>query len=79
MNIGEIGCFLSHRSVWKKIVAQNLTAGIIFEDDVQIDPNVFSDSLKSSLGLGIYSFPFFLISARILVALISFSSGSRTR
>tara|TARA_B110000211_G_scaffold37816_3_gene38143 strand:+ start:3477 stop:4280 length:804 start_codon:yes stop_codon:yes gene_type:complete len=49
MNIGEIGCFLSHRSVWKKIVAQNLTAGIIFEDDVQIDPNVFSDSLKSSL------------------------------
>lgn len=25
----------------EKIVAQNLTAGIIFEDDVQIDPNVF--------------------------------------
>ena len=48
MNAGEIGCFLSHRAAWRKIVDQNLTAGLVFEDDVQIDPDVFLKSVKAA-------------------------------
>jgi glycosyl transferase, family 25 len=41
LNVGEMGCFLSHRKVWQEIVDQGLDAGLIFEDDVHIDPSVF--------------------------------------
>jgi hypothetical protein len=34
---GEIGCFLSHRRVWREIVERNLDAGLIVEDDVAVD------------------------------------------
>jgi GR25 family glycosyltransferase involved in LPS biosynthesis len=37
MSMGEIACFLSHRKVWAAIVAQGVDAGLIFEDDVEID------------------------------------------
>ncbi|MEX0595210.1 MAG: glycosyltransferase family 25 protein, partial [Candidatus Paceibacterota bacterium] len=33
---GQIGCFLSHRTIYKKIVDQNLSEAIILEDDAQI-------------------------------------------
>jgi GR25 family glycosyltransferase involved in LPS biosynthesis len=45
LNAGEMGCFLSHRKVWQEIVDQGLDAGLIFEDDVQIDPQQFSKAL----------------------------------
>ena len=45
LNVGEMGCFLSHRKVWQEIVDQKLDAGLIFEDDVQIDPEAFSKAL----------------------------------
>ena len=48
LNAGEIGCFLSHRAAWQKIVDQNLTAGLVFEDDVQIDPSVFMQSVEAA-------------------------------
>ncbi|WP_193222078.1 glycosyltransferase family 25 protein [Amylibacter sp. SFDW26] len=48
MNSGEIGCFLSHRAAWQRIVDQNLTAGLVFEDDVQIDPDVFSKNIQAA-------------------------------
>ncbi len=48
MNSGEIGCFLSHRAAWQKIVDQNLAAGLVFEDDVQIDPALFHASVKAA-------------------------------
>ncbi len=38
---GEIGCFLSHRKAWQKIVDDGLDAGLIIEDDVEIDTPVF--------------------------------------
>tara|TARA_B110000211_G_C14062851_1_gene546385 strand:- start:1349 stop:2098 length:750 start_codon:yes stop_codon:yes gene_type:complete len=49
LNNGEIGCFLSFRKAWKKIVDQNLSAGLIFEDDVSLNLDIFNKSLKSAL------------------------------
>ncbi|HEY0124577.1 MAG TPA: glycosyltransferase family 25 protein, partial [Rhizobium sp.] len=37
MSIGEIACFLSHRRAWAAIVEQGVDAGLVFEDDVEID------------------------------------------
>ncbi|NTJ08253.1 glycosyltransferase family 25 protein [Rhizobium lusitanum] len=37
LSIGEIACFLSHRKAWTAIVEQGIDAGLIFEDDVDID------------------------------------------
>ncbi|WP_267554741.1 glycosyltransferase family 25 protein [Rhizobium rhizogenes] len=37
MSLGEIACFLSHRKAWAAIIEQNIDAGLIFEDDVEID------------------------------------------
>lgn len=45
LNLGEIGCFLSHRKVWQEIVDQKLDAGLVFEDDVEIDPTAFAQAL----------------------------------
>ena len=44
VNDGIIGCALSHVSIWKKIVTDNLKDTIINEDDV-----VFSDDAMSQL------------------------------
>ena len=48
LNAGEIGCFQSHRAAWQKIVDQDLTAGLILEDDVHIDPIVFGRALEAA-------------------------------
>ncbi len=48
LNTGEIGCFLSHRTAWQKIVDQDLTAGLILEDDVQLDPMVFDRAIEAA-------------------------------
>ncbi|NTG42192.1 glycosyltransferase family 25 protein [Rhizobium rhizogenes] len=37
MSVGEIACFLSHRKAWAAIVEQGVDAGLVFEDDVEID------------------------------------------
>ena len=49
INRGEIGCFLSHREVWRQIVDQKLDAGLIVEDDVRINPLIFKKSFNFSL------------------------------
>lgn len=36
LGYGEIGCFLSHRLAWQKIVDQQLPYAIILEDDFQL-------------------------------------------
>lgn len=35
---GEIGCFLSHRSLWQKIANSNLDYAIVLEDDTILTP-----------------------------------------
>ena len=49
INNGEIGCFLSHRAVWKKIVEEKLDFALIFEDDIKIDFKNFEQSLEIGL------------------------------
>ena len=34
---GHIGCFLSHISVWRKVIQQDAEYALIFEDDLSID------------------------------------------
>ncbi|WP_069301397.1 glycosyltransferase family 25 protein [Neptunicoccus sediminis] len=36
LNAGELGCFLSHRTVWQMIVDQGLSAALVLEDDVAL-------------------------------------------
>jgi glycosyl transferase, family 25 len=49
LNLGEIGCFLSHREAWQRIVDQKLEAGLIIEDDVRVNPSIFNKSLNFTL------------------------------
>lgn len=44
----EIACFLSHRKTWQAIVDGNLDAGLVIEDDVDIDPG-FADQLTLAM------------------------------
>lgn len=36
---GEVGCFLSHHSVWEEVVARGLAQVMVFEDDVRFQSN----------------------------------------
>jgi glycosyl transferase family 25 len=39
---GEIGCALSHRKIYKKMIDNGIEVAVILEDDVKIDENVLS-------------------------------------
>jgi GR25 family glycosyltransferase involved in LPS biosynthesis len=39
---GEIGVFLSHRALWRRILAEDLDYALIFEDDAAIEPEQFA-------------------------------------
>lgn len=45
----EIACFLSHRKCWQEIVDRDLDAGLIVEDDVEPDDQLFAKTLKLAL------------------------------
>jgi glycosyl transferase family 25 len=45
---GELGCFLSHIIIWKKMINENITNALIFEDDCIFNIN-FSNKLESIL------------------------------
>ena len=47
---GEIGCFLSHRKAWQAIIDSGADAGLVFEDDVVLDPDVFPRAVGAVLG-----------------------------
>ncbi|XP_028353599.1 inactive glycosyltransferase 25 family member 3 isoform X5 [Physeter macrocephalus] len=36
---GEVGCFLSHYSIWEEVVARGLAQVVVFEDDVRFESN----------------------------------------
>lgn len=36
---GEVGCFLSHYSIWEEVVARGLAQVVVFEDDVRFENN----------------------------------------
>lgn len=36
---GEVGCFLSHYSIWEEVAARGLAQVLVFEDDVRFESN----------------------------------------
>uniref|UniRef100_A0A7G3ADG3 Putative glycosyltransferase 25 family member-like protein n=1 Tax=Lutzomyia longipalpis TaxID=7200 RepID=A0A7G3ADG3_LUTLO len=38
MTMGEVGCFLSHLTIWQRIVKENLQEVLILEDDIRFEP-----------------------------------------
>lgn len=42
---GEIGCFLSHRKCWRRMIDEELDAALILEDDIEVDQPVFDRAL----------------------------------
>ncbi|WP_173931997.1 glycosyltransferase family 25 protein [Chelativorans sp. Marseille-P2723] len=56
----EIACFLSHRKAWRMIIERDLDAGLVVEDDVQLEPvfgAVFSLALSNMLRADVVRFP----------------------
>lgn len=48
MTMGEIGCFLSHYNIWKKIVELKQEVVLVLEDDIRFEP-YFLDSAEKVL------------------------------
>lgn len=42
LNDGEIGCALSHRHIYKKMIDENISQALILEDDVSLLPDFYS-------------------------------------
>lgn len=63
LSAGEKGCFLSHISLWKKIIDENISVAGIFEDDIYL-------SKESRIALSSYSW----VSSKIDVIKIEKSS-----
>uniref|UniRef100_A0A6B2EBA8 Putative glycosyltransferase 25 family member n=1 Tax=Phlebotomus kandelakii TaxID=1109342 RepID=A0A6B2EBA8_9DIPT len=38
MTMGEVGCFLSHLTIWRRIVEERLKEVLILEDDIRFEP-----------------------------------------
>jgi glycosyl transferase family 25 len=45
---GEIGCFLSHRRIWQKMVDESIPHLLILEDDIEMLPN-FNECLDHAI------------------------------
>mgnify|MGYP000002478680 CR=1 FL=1 len=42
---GELGCFLSHRRCWQRIIDAGWDYALIVEDDLSLDPELWRDAL----------------------------------
>jgi glycosyl transferase family 25 len=38
LTVGAIGCAMSHRNAWRRIIDLNIGSALILEDDIRIDP-----------------------------------------
>lgn len=45
LRASEVACFLSHRKAWQEIVDRDLDAGLVVEDDVELDAEHFGPLL----------------------------------
>ena len=48
LNVGELGCAMSHRAVWIDIVKHKYKRAIVFEDDITLENN-FNQKLSETL------------------------------
>ncbi len=56
LSTNEIACFLSHRKVWQAIVDQEIDAGLVLEDDVELTPEFAAAYSAASQVLNVDSF-----------------------
>ena len=42
LTLGEIGCYLSHYSLWQRLVADNIASALVVEDDASFLPDFLS-------------------------------------
>lgn len=42
---GEVGCFLSHRKCWQRILDEDLSHALIVEDDLSLDPELWAEAM----------------------------------
>jgi len=57
---GEVGCFLSHRAIWKNIVDSSLDFGLVLEDDIELLPGfaeAVGHAIVHSPEIGYVQFP----------------------
>lgn len=47
----EVACFHSHRKCWQRIMDEGMTAALILEDDIALDPEVFPAALRLALSV----------------------------
>ncbi|WP_299937515.1 glycosyltransferase family 25 protein [uncultured Nitratireductor sp.] len=40
LTLPEIGCFLSHRKIWERMVSEEIPVAFIVEDDVELSPDL---------------------------------------
>jgi glycosyl transferase family 25 len=43
---GELGCFLSHRTIWEEILKRGLDWALVLEDDAALDPDMYPAALR---------------------------------
>ncbi len=51
LRVSEVACFLSHRKAWQTIVDRNLDAGLVIEDDVDVDDAAFAAQLSQAIAV----------------------------
>ncbi|ATU90922.1 glycosyltransferase family 25 protein [Phyllobacterium zundukense] len=51
LRVSEVACFLSHRKAWQTIVDRNLDAGLVIEDDVDVDDAAFAVQLSQAIAV----------------------------
>ena len=52
MTPGVIGCALSHRLVWERIIEEGLSCALILEDDAQIDDKLITTLKQIEINIG---------------------------
>jgi GR25 family glycosyltransferase involved in LPS biosynthesis len=63
LNMGEIGCYLSHVSAWNKFIESRKNYGIFFEDDIVINELYFNKVFNRIIDeLIIYNFDILFLS-----------------
>ena len=40
LTVGEVGCYLSHRKIWQRMVDENIEFALVLEDDIVINDNL---------------------------------------
>lgn len=46
LSLGEIGCYLSHRTLWQRMVDNQIENAVIIEDDICVDPQLANILVK---------------------------------